>query len=88
MTPRQIVPLAFVSITTLTAGYMSVRDNYWPKAIGSNPALVVPGYVNSICTVTMMALAIVLLASAGRRCLGVLSGKVPTAELAGDGSRF
>jgi carbon starvation protein len=82
------VPLAFVSVTTLAAGYMSVRDNYWPKAIGSNPALVVPGYVNSICTVTMMALAIVLLASAGRRCLSVLTGKIPTAELAGDGSRL
>ena len=44
-------PLCFVATTTLTAGYMSVRDNYWPKAIGPNPALHVQGYVNSICTV-------------------------------------
>jgi carbon starvation protein len=69
------VPLVFVSITTLTAGYMSVRDNYWPKAIGDNPALHVQGYVNSICTSIMMVLAIILLISAARRCLQVLSGK-------------
>jgi carbon starvation protein len=69
------VPLVFVSITTLTAGYMSVRDNYWPKAIGDNPALHVQGYVNSICTSIMMVLAIILLISAARRCLLVLSGK-------------
>ncbi len=29
-----LVPLAFVSITTLTAGVLSVRDNFWPMAIG------------------------------------------------------
>ena len=45
------VPLCFVATTTLTAGYMSVRDNFWPMAIGPNPALHVQGYVNSICTV-------------------------------------
>ena len=28
------VPLCFVAITTLTAGYMSIRDNFWPLAIG------------------------------------------------------
>jgi carbon starvation protein len=71
------VPLCFVATTTLTAGYMSVRDNYWPKAIGSNPALVVQGYVDAICTSIMMVLAVVLLISAARRCLSVLSGKAP-----------
>jgi carbon starvation protein len=75
------VPLVFVSVTTLTAGYMNVRDNYWPKAIGPDPALHVQGYVNSICTVIMLVLAVLILASAARRCLQVLSGKIPTAEL-------
>src|SRR5204863_438901 len=28
------IPLAFVSVTTLTAGVLSVRDNFWPMAIG------------------------------------------------------
>ena len=45
------VPLLFVSVTTLTAGYMSVRDSFWPMAIGLDPALHVQGYINSICTV-------------------------------------
>jgi carbon starvation protein len=71
------VPLCFVAITTLTAGFLNLRDNYWPKAIGPDPALHVQGYVNSVCTVIMMVLAIVLLISAARRCLSVLSGKTP-----------
>src|SRR5213594_628786 len=43
------VPLCFVSVTTLVAGYMSVRDNFWPKAVGANPAVHVQGYVDTIC---------------------------------------
>ena len=60
------VPLCFVATTTLTAGYMSVRDNYWPKAMGSDPALVVQGYVDAICVSIMMILAVILLISATR----------------------
>src|SRR5262245_59334424 len=33
------VPLCFVATTTITAGYMSVRDSFWPMAVGDNPAL-------------------------------------------------
>src|SRR5262249_29051632 len=33
------VPLCFVAITTLTAGFLSVRDNFWPMAVGGDPAL-------------------------------------------------
>ena len=40
-----LVPLAFLSVTTLTAGVLSVRDNFWPMAIGPNPALHFQGYV-------------------------------------------
>ena len=76
------VPLLFVSVTTLTAGFMSVRDNFWPMAIGPDPALQVQGYINSICTVIMMACAIVILLSAARRWISVLTGKVPVLELA------
>jgi carbon starvation protein len=75
------LPLCFVAVTTLTAGYLNVRDNYWPKAIGPDPALHVQGYVNSICTVIMLGLAVAILVSAARRCLQVLSGKTPVAEL-------
>ena len=39
------LPLCFVSTTTLSAGYLSVRDNFWPMAVGANPALQLQGYV-------------------------------------------
>ena len=74
------IPLAFVMVTTLTAGYMNVRDNYWPRAIGPNAALHVQGYILTICTVLMMVLAVVLLVSAGWRCMQVLSGRQPQLE--------
>jgi carbon starvation protein len=76
------VPLCFVAVTTLTAGYMSVRDNFWPRAVGPNPALHVQGYVDSICTVIMMVCVVVILTSAARRWLLVLTGRVPALELA------
>ena len=76
------VPLFFVATMTLTAGYMSVRDNFWPMAVGADPAVHVQGYINSICTVIMMICAIVILVSAARRWVVVLTGKVPVmAEL-------
>ena len=43
-----LVPLAFVSITTLTAGVLSVRDNFWPMAIGPDAALHFQGYLNTV----------------------------------------
>jgi carbon starvation protein len=70
-----LLPLAFVSITTLTAGALSVRDNFYPMAIGGNPALHFQGYLNSIVTVVMMICVLVILASAIMRWVGVLSGK-------------
>ncbi len=71
------LPLCFVSVTTLTAGYMSIRDNYWPKAIGPNPALHVVGYVDAICTGIMMVCAVIILSSAARRWIMVLTGRLP-----------
>jgi carbon starvation protein len=77
-----VVPLAFVATTTLSAGYMSVRDNFWPRAIGPNPALHVQGYVDTICTIIMMVCVVVILMSAARRWLLVLTGRSPALELA------
>jgi carbon starvation protein len=70
-----VLPMVFVSITTLAAGVLSVRDNFWPMAIGANPALQVQGYLNSILTVVMMVCVLVVLASAAIRWVNVLSGK-------------
>jgi carbon starvation protein len=72
-----LLPLCFVATTTLTAGYMSVRDNFWPMAIGPDPTQNFPGYVNSICTVTMMICAVIVLTSTVLRWRLVLSGRAP-----------
>ncbi len=64
------VPMAFLATTTLTGGFMSVRDNFWPKAVGPNPALHVQGYINSVLTVTMMVCVLIILGAAFRRWFG------------------
>jgi carbon starvation protein len=77
------LPLCFMATTTLTAGYMTVRDIFWPMAIGPDPSLNVQGYVNSICMSIMMVCVVVLLFSTARRCIQVISGRAPvTLELA------
>jgi carbon starvation protein len=76
------VPLCFLSASTLTAGYMSIRDNFWPLAVGPNPAVHVQGYVDSICTVIMMLCAVIILVAAARRWMLVMTGRVPALELA------
>jgi carbon starvation protein len=74
-------PMCFVAITTLTAGYMSVRDNFWPKAVGPNPALHVQGFVDTVCTIIMMVCVVIILVSATRRWVMVLSGRLPQMDL-------
>ena len=76
------LPLCFLCVSTLYGGFLSIRDNYWPKAIGANPALHTQGYVDAICAAIMMVLAVVILFSAARRWLLVLSGKISVRELA------
>jgi carbon starvation protein len=70
-----LLPLAFVSITTLTAGVLSVRDNFWPMAIGPDVTRHFQGWVNTVLTVVMMVCVIVILANAAWKWLQVLSGR-------------
>jgi carbon starvation protein len=78
-----LAPLSFLSVMTLYGGFLNIRDNYWPKAIGPDPALNVVGYVDAISTVVMMVCAVIIFGAAARRWLLVLSGKVaPTPDLA------
>jgi carbon starvation protein len=72
-----LMPLSFVAVTTLTAGVLSVRDNFWPMAIGPTDALHFQGYLNAILTVMMMVCVLVILASAISRWIGVLTGRIP-----------
>ena len=43
--------------------------------VGSNPAVHLQGYVNTICTVVMLICAVIILVATSRRCLQVLSGR-------------
>ena len=69
-------PLAFVATTTLTAGVLSVRDNFWPMAIGPDPARHFQGYLNSGITVIMMVCVVAILVSACWRCTQVIRGRI------------
>ena len=77
-----LMPLAFVSVTTLSAGALSVRDNFYPMAVGPDVALHFQGYLNAIVTVVMMVLVVVILSSAILRWVRVLNGTLKPAESA------
>jgi len=66
-----MAPLAFLTTSTLTAGVLSVRDNFWPMATGPNAALHVQGMIQSVITVVMMVLVIIILAAAVRKWIAV-----------------
>jgi len=77
-----LLPLSFLSVTTLTAGFLSVRDNFWPLAVGPDPAMHFQGYLDSALTVTMMVCVVIILVSAVRRWVLVAAGKAPKTDLA------
>src|SRR4051812_43916843 len=77
-----LLPLAFVSVTTLSAGALSVRDNFYPMAIGTDPAKHFQGYLNSVVTVVMMVCVLVILSSAVIRWVRVLNGTLKPLESA------
>jgi carbon starvation protein len=74
-----MVPLAFVSVTTMTAGVLSVRDLFWPMAIGPSPATHLQGYVNTALTVIMLVCVVVIMAYAVSRWVGVWRGRIAVA---------
>ncbi len=72
-----MLPLSFVAVSTLSAGVLSIRDNFYPMAIGADAARHLQGYVDSVLTVVMMVCVLVILASAVAAWIGVLSGRRP-----------
>ncbi|HVC21051.1 MAG TPA: carbon starvation protein A [Vicinamibacterales bacterium] len=75
-------PLAFVGVTTLSAGWLSIRDNFGPMAIGTNPALHVQGWIDSVCTAIMMICVLLVLGAALNRWVRVFSGRAETLAVA------
>ncbi|MDE3156174.1 MAG: carbon starvation protein A [Acidobacteriota bacterium] len=77
------MPLLFVGVTTLSAGWLSIRDNFGPMAVGPDPALHIQGWIDSICTAIMMVCVLLVLGAALARWVKVLSGRaepVPAIE--------
>ena len=70
-----VIPLAFVSITTLTAGVLSVRDSFWPMAIGPDVTRNFQGWINTSLTIIMMICVVVILANAVWKWTRVLTGR-------------
>src|ERR1051325_9347097 len=70
-----ILPLSFVAITTLVAGWESITDIFWPLA--QKPETSVQGYINTGLTVIIMTAAVIILVDSIRRWFGF--GKRPEA---------
>jgi carbon starvation protein len=63
-----IVPLSFVSTTTLVAGFKSITDIFWPLAQKAETST--QGIINTSLTVIIMFAAVVIMVDSIRRWLG------------------
>ncbi|MGH9871636.1 MAG: carbon starvation CstA family protein [Pyrinomonadaceae bacterium] len=68
-----LLPLSFVSTTTLVAGWESITDIFWP--LSQKPETATLGYVNVSLTAIIMFAAVIILIDSIRRWLGI--GKRP-----------
>ena len=74
-------PLVFLAVNTLYAGYLSVRDNFFPMTRHLDPAISVTGWVQTICTAIMMACVFIILGAAMRRWTAALpNGRIPAVQ--------
>jgi carbon starvation protein len=63
-----LVPLSFVSTTTLVAGFKSITDIFWPLA--QKPETSLQGLINTSLTAIIMVAAVVIMLDSIRRWLG------------------
>ncbi|MBI3939831.1 MAG: carbon starvation protein A [Acidobacteria bacterium] len=69
-------PLAFLSVSTLTAGWLSIRDNFLPMT--KDPQVAFQGWLDSVLTAIMMAcVAIILVNSVWKWCSVLLWPQTP-----------
>jgi carbon starvation protein len=69
-----VAPLIFLGTNTLYGGYLNITGNYYPLAVGADAARHTEGWILTICTTIMMALAIIVLTGAVQKWMSVLSG--------------
>jgi carbon starvation protein len=68
-----VVPMLFVAVTTLTAGWLNIVNNFLP--LTQNSQTVIQGYINSILTAIIMVCAVIVLVEAFRKWYKVLVKK-------------
>jgi carbon starvation protein len=73
-----IVPLCFVAVTTLVAGWQSITDNFWPLA--QKPETAAQGYINTALTAILMTAAVIIIFDSVRRWTRGRRAPVETAE--------
>lgn len=66
-----ILPLTFVSTTTLVAGFKSITDIFWPLA--QKPETAIQGVINTSLTAIIMFAAVVIMIDSIRRWMGTRS---------------
>ena len=64
-----ILPLCFISVTTLTAGWISITGNF--LVMTRDPARATQGWVDTILTGVLMLAALIVLGTSVRKWLGV-----------------
>ncbi|MFO1463066.1 MAG: carbon starvation protein A [bacterium] len=62
-----LLPLSFVGVTTLTAGWESIRDIFYPLTSSGDAAKVTQGWVNTTLTVAIMVLAILIVLASAKK---------------------
>lgn len=67
------LPMCFVAAVTLSAGFLSIRDNFLPLA--KVPGKAFQGYLNSALTVIMMVAVVIIIVDCLRRCIATMRGK-------------
>ena len=68
-----LLPLGFLATTTLSAGFLSVRDIFLPMT--RDPARATQGWVDSVLTAALMLAALVVLATSARKWLGARTSR-------------
>jgi len=75
------VPMAFVGVTTLTAGVLSIRDIFWP--LTRQPGKEVQGYLDTLLMAIFIVGVVLVVVQAARRCIATLRGEPVPRDAAG-----
>ena len=70
-----VIPMVFVGVTTLTAGWQNIRNIYLPQAIEGNTR--VTGIINMTLTVIIIICVLIILFDAVPKWIRAWQGKVP-----------